>query len=345
MKMTITPLTLRTKHEFKIARGGNTNWQHLVVRLEHDGRTGLGEVAATAYYGESAATARAALAAWEPLLPTDPWEVEGFEARAGARLAQNRAAWCALDTALWDLRGQIAGLPLWKLWGLEREAMPLSSFTLGLADWETMEVKLSEAAPYPILKVKVGGADDLRTLARIRERTERPIRVDANAGWTRAEALAILPRLADLGVEFVEQPLDPADHEGLRWLCARSPLPIFVDESCHVASDVPRFAGSAAGVVVKLAKTGGPTEALRLFHTARAHGLGTMIGCMIESSLGITAAAHLGPLADTLDLDGHWLLAEDPFRGVGGEAGRLVLPERPGLGVVPREGVPAHQGG
>ena len=336
MKMSLTPLTLRTKHEFKIARGSNSSWEHLVVRLEHDGKVGLGEVAATAYYGETAATARAALAAWEPLLPTDPWDVEGFERRATGRLAWNRGAWNALDTALWDLRGQLAGLPLWRLWGLDPAAMPLSSFTLGLADWETMELKLSEAAHYPILKVKVGGADDLHTLARIRERTDRPIRVDANAGWSRAEALAILPRLADLGVEFVEQPLDPADHAGLRWLCARSPVPIFVDESCHVAADVPRVADHVAGVVVKLVKTGGPTEALRLFHTTRAHGLGTMIGCMIESSLGITAAAHLGPLADMLDLDGHWLLAEDPFVGVGGEFGRLTLPDRPGLGVVPR---------
>jgi L-alanine-DL-glutamate epimerase-like enolase superfamily enzyme len=334
--MSLAPLTLRTKHEFKIARGANRSWEHLVLRLEHDGRTGLGEVAATAYYGETADTARAALAAWEPLLPTDPWDIEGFEARATARLAWNRGAWNALDTALWDLRGQLAGLPLWKLWGLDPGKMPLSSFTLGLADWETMEVKLSEAAHYPILKIKVGGADDVGTLARIRERTDRPIRVDANAGWSRTTAVEILPRLADLGVEFVEQPLDPDDHDGLRWLCARSPLPIYVDESCHVASDVPRFADHVAGVVVKLVKTGGPTEALRLFHTTRAHGLGTMIGCMIESSLGITAAAHLGPLADTLDLDGHWLLAEDPFKGVGGESGRLTLPERPGLGVVPR---------
>ena len=338
MKMTITPLTLRTKHEFKIARGGNSSWEHLVVALEHDGRVGLGEVAATAYYGETAATARAALAAWEPLLPTDPWDLEGFERRATARLAWNRAAWSALDTALWDLRGQIAGLPLWKLWGLDPGAMPLSSFTLGLADWELMEVKLEEAARYPILKVKVGGADDVNTLRRIRERTDRTIRVDANAGWSRDQALRLLPPLADLGVEFVEQPLAPGDREGLAWLAARSPLPLYVDESCHTAEDVPGLADRVAGVVVKLAKTGGPTGAMRLVHTARAHGLGLMLGCMVESSLSITAAAHVGPLMDTLDLDGHWLLAEDPFEGVGGGDGRLVLPDRPGLGVIRRQG-------
>jgi L-alanine-DL-glutamate epimerase-like enolase superfamily enzyme len=338
MKMTVTPLELRTKHEFKISRGGNRSWEHLVVSLEHDGHVGRGEVSATAYYGETAATARAALAAWEPLLPTDPWDLEGFERRATARLAWNRAAWNALDTALWDLRGQAVGLPLWRLLGLDREAMPLSSFTLGLADWETMEIKLAEAARYPILKVKVGGADDVNTLRRIRDRTDRPIRVDANAGWTRDQAMRLLPALADLGVEFVEQPLAPDDLEGMLWLARRSPLPLWVDESCHVAADVAGLSDRVSGVVAKLVKTGGPSEALRLIHAARAHGLGLMLGCMIESSLGITAAAHLGPLFDTLDLDGHWLLATDPFEGVGGEDGRLVLSDRPGLGVIPRHG-------
>ena len=338
MKMTVSPLELRTRHEFRIARGGQKNWDHLLVTLEHDGLVGRGEVAATAYYGENAATARAALEAWAPLLPRDPWEGDAFERRAFAVLNGQRAAWNALDTALWDLRAQAAGVPLYKLWGIDPAAMPLSSFTLGLAEWEETARKLDEAKGYPILKIKVGGADDLRTVERIRERTTQGLRVDANAGWTRTQALRLLPALADLGVEFVEQPLDPDDLEGLAWLHRRSPLPLFVDESCHVASDVAKVHDRVSGVVVKLVKTGGPTEALRLIHAARAHGLSLMLGCMIESSLGITAAAHLGPLFDTLDLDGHWLLASDPFEGVGGGEGRLVLPDRPGLGVAPRPG-------
>lgn len=338
MKMTVTPLELKTRHEFKIARGGQKNWDHLVVTLEHDGLVGRGEVAATAYYGENAATARAALAAWEPLLPTDPWDGEAFERRALATLNGQRAAYCAVDTALWDLRGQLAGVPLWKLWGLDPEALPLSSFTLGLAEWEETARKLDEAKAYPILKIKVGGADDVRTVERIRERSDQVLRVDANAGWTRPQAARLLPALAALGVEFVEQPLAPDDLEGLAWLHRRSPLPLFVDEGCHLATDVARLCDRASGLVVKLAKTGGPTEALRLVHAARAHGLSLMLGCMIESSLGITAAAHLGPLFDTLDLDGHWLLASDPFEGVGGAEGRLTLPARPGLGAVPRQG-------
>ncbi len=338
MKLTVAPLTLSTRHEFRIARGGGRNWEHLVITLEHAGHIGYGEVAATAYYGENAATAAAALAAWAPLLPSDPWEHEAFERRAFAVLRGQRAAWNALDTALWDLRGQLAGVPLWKLWGLDPATLPLSSFTLGLADWETTARKLDEAKAYPILKVKVGGADDLGTVRRIRERTSQVIRVDANGGWTRDQALRLLPALAELGVEFVEQPLAPQDRSGLRWLHARSPLPLYVDEGCHVAADVAGLADRAAGVVVKLVKTGGPSEALRLIHAARAHGLSLMLGCMVESSIGITAAAHLGPLFDTLDLDGHWLLAVDPFEGVGGGEGRLTLPDRPGLGVVPRQG-------
>jgi L-alanine-DL-glutamate epimerase-like enolase superfamily enzyme len=339
MKMTVTELELTTRHEFKIARGGQKNWDHLLVTLEHDGMTGRGEVAATAYYGENAATARAALEAWANDLPGDPWDAEAFERRALTRLNGQRAALSAVDCALWDLRAQAAGVPVWKLLGLEREAMPLSSFTLGLASWEVMEKKLDEARGYPILKVKVGGADDIGVLRRIRERApDRRLRVDANAGWSREQALALLPALADLGVEFVEQPLAPEDLAGLAWLHARSPLPLYVDEGCHLASDVAALADRVSGVVVKLAKTGGITEALRLVHAARAHGLSLMLGCMVESSLGITAAAHLGPLFDTLDLDGHWLLARDPFDGVGGGEGRLTLPDRPGLGVLPRQG-------
>jgi L-alanine-DL-glutamate epimerase-like enolase superfamily enzyme len=339
MKMTVEEIELTTRHEFKIARGGQKNWEHLIVTLEHGGRTGRGEVAATAYYGETADTARAALAAWQPLLPDDPWDAEAFERRAFARVNGQRAAWNAVDTALWDLRGQEAGQPLWKLWGLERAALPESSFTLGLAAPEVMEKKIDEAMGYPILKVMVGGADDLGVVRRIRERAPgKRLRVDANAGWSRERALELLPALADLGVEFVEQPLAPEDLEGLAWLHARSPLPLYVDEGCHLASDVARLFDRCSGVVVKLVKTGGPTEALRLIHAARAHGLSLMLGCMVESSLGITAAAHLGPLFDTLDLDGHWLLARDPFDGVGGGEGRLTLPDRPGLGVLPRQG-------
>src|SRR5262249_20858084 len=176
----------------------------------------------------------------------------------------------------------------------------------------------------------------LETLRRIRQRTDQRITVDANSGWTREQAVALIPELARLRVEFVEQPLAPEDLEGLRWVHERSELPVYADESACVSSDVFRLAGAVDGINLKLAKTGGIGEALRVIATARACGLAVMIGCMIESSLGITSAAHLAPLVDHLDLDGHWLLARDPFEGVGGGAGGLLLRSTPGMGVAPR---------
>jgi L-alanine-DL-glutamate epimerase-like enolase superfamily enzyme len=339
MKVRWQPLELHTKHEFRISRGGSALFQNLAVEIEHQGRVGRGEVAAASYHGETRATAERALAAWAPLVGEDPWARDAILARCQAALPGNRAALSGLECALLDLCAQEAGQPLWRLLGVDPARMPLSSLTLGLADWPTMERKLEEAREFPILKVKVGGDDDLETVRRVRARSRQRITVDANAGWTREGAVALLPALADLGVEFVEQPLPADDVEGFRWLHERSPLPLYVDESVRVSADLPRFLGGVDGVNVKLAKTGGIGEALRVIATARACGLAVMIGCMIETSLGITSAAHIAPLVDHLDLDGHWLLAEDPFQGVGGGAGRLVLPATPGLGVAPRPGV------
>jgi L-alanine-DL-glutamate epimerase-like enolase superfamily enzyme len=337
MRVRWAPLELVTRHEFRISRGGSALFQNLAVEIEHGGRVGRGEVAAASYHGETRATAEQALGLWAPLVGDDPWARDAIVARCQAALPGNRAALSGLECALWDLCAQEAGLPLWRLLGVDPARMPLSSLTLGLADWPTMERKLEEARDFPILKLKVGGDDDLETVRRVRARSRQRITVDANAGWTREKAVELLPALAELGVEFVEQPLPADDVEGFRW-----PLPLYVDESVGVSADLPPFLGGVDGVNVKLAKSGGIAEALRIIATARACGLAVMIGCMIETSLGITSAAHIAPLVDHLDLDGHWLLAEDPFQGVGGGAGRLVLPGTPGLGVSPRPGgVPA----
>lgn len=336
MKLHWTPLELSTKHEFRISRGGSALFQNLLVEIEHGGRIGRGEVAAARYHGETRETAERALAAWAPLVGDDPWAREAVVRRCQEALPGNRAALSGLECALWDLCAQEAGQPLWKLLGLDPARMPLSSLTLGLADWATMERKLEEAKEFPILKIKVGGADDVDLVRRLRERSSQRLTVDANSGWTREEAAERIPALADLGVELIEQPLAADDLDGLRQLKRGSPLPIYLDESICVRSDVVRFQGAMDGVNLKLAKTGGIAEALAVIATARASGLAVMIGCMIETSLGITSAAHIAPLVDHLDLDGHWLLAEDPFVGIGGGAGRLVLPDSPGLGVIPR---------
>lgn len=336
MKLTFRPLELATRHEFRISRGGRALFQNLVVEIEHRGRVGRGEVSTASYHGETAETAAAALAAWAPLVGDDPWAREDVVARCQEARPGNRAALSGLECALWDLCGQEAGQPVWRLLGLDAARVPLSSLTLGLADWPTMERKLEEARDFPILKLKVGMDDDVEMVRKVRARTSQRLVVDANSGWTLEQALERIPPLADLGVEFVEQPLPADDLEGFLRLRERSSLPIYADESVCVSADVLRFQDGIDGVNLKIAKSGGLAEGLRVIACARAAGLAVMIGCMIETSLGITSAAHLAPLVDHLDLDGHWLLAQDPFEGVGGGAGRIVLPTVPGLGVEPR---------
>jgi L-alanine-DL-glutamate epimerase-like enolase superfamily enzyme len=246
------------------------------------------------------------------------------------------AAEAAVDMALHDLAGQRLGVPVYALLGLDPRRAPETSFTIGLDTPEVVVQKVREAAAYPILKVKVGTDDDRAVLEAVRDTTRQRLRVDANEGWTPSGAEERLRWLASLGVEMVEQPLPASMLEETRALRRRSPLPFFADESVHRAQDVPRLAGAFDGVNVKLMKCGGLGEALRVIAVARACGLQVMLGCMIESSLGITAAAHLSPLADTADLDGNLLLEEDPFVGATVREGRLVLPEAPGLGVRPR---------
>ena len=328
-------ITLKTKHPFTIARGGSSDYRVVWVRVTAaDGTEGWGEADPSSYYGETADTVLAALPRLAPLLPDDPFDLEDAERRlAAAAPTQSGAVRAALSAALHDLVGKRLGQPLWRLWGLSRSRIPVSSFTIGLDTPERMQAKVREAAPYPVLKIKLGTDRDEAILETIRAATTKPLRVDANAGWSRERALAMLPVLKDYGVEFLEQPLAPDDLDGLAALKRRAVLPIVVDESCIVAADIPRVAGSVDGINIKLAKCGSLREALRMIAAARAHGLLVMVGCMIETSLGITAAAHFTPLVDAADLDGAALTANDPFVGASIDGGRISLPELPGLGV------------
>src|SRR5712692_235056 len=253
--------------------------------------------------------------------------------RSSQLVPKNGAARAALSAALHDLVGKQLGQPVWRLWGLDPARAPRSSFTIGLDTPEKMRQKVFEASSYPILKIKLGTDRDEVILKTVRDATDKPLRVDANAGWTRERALQMLPLLKEQGVEFVEQPLPPDDLEGLAALRRRGILPVVVDESCIVASDIPRLSGVVDGINIKLAKCGSLREALRMIATARAHGMLVMVGCMIETSLGITAAAHFTPLVDAADLDGAALSANDPFVGATIEGGQIRLPTGPGLGV------------
>ncbi len=328
------PLEIVPAHPFRIARSEHVKYDHWLVRIEHDGLEGLGEAAPSRRYGETAATAAAALDELGPLLGDDPYALEAIERRWNGSLWENASAKAALSMALHDLLGKLHGIPLYKWYGLELSRIPPTSFTIGIDTLEAMRRKVEEAAPYPILKIKMGFEGDVEALERIRGLTDKPIRVDANEGWDRARALATLPVLEDLGVELLEQPLPADDREGLALVSAASGIPVVADEACRTSADLAGLLGVVDVVNVKLAKCGSILEAVRLMTAARALHFQVFLGCMVESSLGIAAAAHLAPLADYVDLDGHLLLADDPFRGLRFEDGRVLPdPEAPGLGV------------
>ncbi len=328
------PLDLLTRHPFLIARGGQAQHRTIWVRLrDQDGAEGWGEAAATTYYGETPETVLAAFAAYVPHLPDDPADLEAAERALAGALGDNPSARAALSSALHDLVGKRLGVPLWKLWGLNPGTAPASTFTIGLDSPDKMRAKVIEAGEYPILKVKLGTHRDDEILRAIRSVTEKELRVDANAGWTRKRAIAMLPVLQEFGVTVLEQPLPPHDLDGLAAVTRASAIPVIADESCLVATDIPRLAGAVDGINIKLAKCGSLREALRMIAVARAHGMIVMLGCMIESSIGITAAAHFTPLVDLVDLDGAALLSNDPFTGATIDGGRVTLPTGPGLGV------------
>jgi L-Ala-D/L-Glu epimerase len=235
--------------------------------------------------------------------------------------------------ALYDIVGKILGVPLYKLLGLNPARTPHTSFTIGIDSPEQMAKKALAARDYPILKIKVGTKHDLDILKAIRDVSNAVIRVDANTAWTPKEAIKSINALAPYNIEFVEQPVAANDWAGLKLIRENVPVPIIADESCVTVEDIPRIAGCVDGINIKLMNCGGVRHALKMIDVARAHNLRVMLGCMIESSLAITAAAHLTPLVDYADLDGHLLINDDPYVGVSVEKGKLVLPDTPGLGV------------
>lgn len=334
MKLRTEIFELHLRHAFRLSRGVSDSRRNLLVEIEEGGFVGLGEAAPIARYGQDVDSAARAVAVMGERLG-DPRHFADAARRAA--VTGESAAEAALDIAFHDLAGRRLGAPLYELWGLDPRATPATSFTIGLDTPERVVEKVAEAGEFEILKIKLGSPDDRAIVEAVRQVTDRPLRVDANEGWSFEEALTNLGWLAELGVEMVEQPLPAAEIEASRELRKRSPLPIWADESVHRSGDLPRLASAFDGINLKLMKCGGLSEARAMIATARAHGLGVMLGCMIESSLGITAAAHLSPLVDAADLDGNLLVTDDPFRGVRVVGGRLILPEGPGLGVERRE--------
>jgi L-alanine-DL-glutamate epimerase-like enolase superfamily enzyme len=329
VQLTTRTVSLALAEEFGIARGSRTQQDVVQVELEHDGLVGRGEAAPVYYRGETPATASAFLASVE--LTDDPFAIE--ENLAG--LDGDAAGRSALDSALHDWVGRRLGVPVWRLLGLSRRA-PVTSYTLGIDTLDRTRDRARRAAGFGALKVKVGGGEDLARLEAIRAESGAAIRVDANEGWTLEAARSLVPALVELGVELIEQPFPAEDLDSFRALRELSPRPpVIVDEGCQDLGDVAPAAGYADGINVKLAKSGGLREALRMVHAARALGLRVMIGCMVESQLGGAPAAQIASLADWVDLDGHLLLADEPFRGLQLEEGRVLPSHGPGLGVEP----------
>ena len=322
-------LTVHTKRTFAIARSAADAFERVVFEIEEEGHVGRGEAAPTGRYGQDAAGAAEALASVEV---RDPWDIEGT-LRLNEHLPP--ASLSALDSALHDLAAKRLDVPVYRLLGLGIPS-PVSAYTLGIADRELTVADAESLEGYPILKVKLGGWEDVETLLAVRENSDAELWVDANEAFSPEEAVELARELRGV-VGMIEQPVPASAGPGAlrRVTEAADPVPVISDEGAVDARDVPKLAGCVTGVNVKLAKCGGIRGATAMVHAARAHGMKVMLGCMVETSLGISAATHVSGLFDFLDLDGAMLLADDPFKGPAYENGRIKLPDAPGLGAEP----------
>ena len=330
MKASARIESLPLEEPFVIARDTTTQAEVAWVEIEHEGERGYGEAAPIDRYEESAESALGYVEDVGDSLEDDPFAFDEIFARLPER---EYAARAAIDAALHDLCGKLTDLPVWRFLGLRR-AGPPTSWTIGLGSPDEMARKAEQVTDFQSLKLKLGGRDgrDVERVQAVHSVWSGPLRVDVNEYWTLDEALDSIPQLAELGVDYVEQPLPAGDPAGAE-LKRRSPLPIFVDEDCHTLGDVAGCIERAHGINIKLAKSGGIREAIRMAHTARGLGLGVMLGCMVESGLGIAAGASIASLCDHVDLDGNKLIAEDPWPGVQLVGGVQLPSSSPGLGV------------
>jgi len=337
MILRFQPHTLELKHTFTVATNSRTSTPAVIVEVEADGVVGYGEAAMPPYLGESHASATAFLQQVDLGKFADPFQRETILPAIDALAAGNTAAKAAVDIALHDWIGKKLGAPWYRIWGLDPQKAPVTSFTIGIDTPEIVRQKTREASAFKILKVKLGRDTDRQMIETIREMTDTPITVDANQGWSdREEALRMIEWLAPRGVLFVEQPMPKAQLADTAWLRERSPLPLIADESVQRLADVTRAQGVFDGINIKLMKCTGLHEAHKMVTLARALGLKVMLGCMTETSCAISAAAQLAPLVDWADLDGALLIKNDPFDGAKIVDGKVVPTDRPGIGTVRR---------
>jgi L-alanine-DL-glutamate epimerase-like enolase superfamily enzyme len=328
------PYDLHMKHVFTVAEGSRSTTPVMLTELEFDGIIGYGEASMPPYLGESHETAASFLSKVDVSQFESPFLMEDILAYVDKLVAGNYAAKASVDIALHDLTGKIMKQPWYKIWGLNREKTPNTSFTIGIDKPDVVRIKVKEAAPYKILKVKLGQGNDKEMIETVRSETDKPICVDVNQGWTdRVMALEMAHWLKDKGVVFIEQPMSKTSTDDTAWLTQNSPLPIIADEAFQTIEDFKKVQGVYSGVNIKLMKCGGLRSAYVMIKMARALGMKVMIGCMTETSCAVTAAAQLSPLVDWADLDGNLLIDNDLFKGILIKNGKIVLPDTTGIGI------------
>lgn len=337
LQLSFRPVLLELRHPFRLATGMRTHTNDVLTEIRLGGLTGCGEAAMPPYYGENHDTAAAFLSKAKEVLQHygADFSIAEIMAKIDALAPGNHAAKASVDIALHDLQGKMENRPVWQRYGVNPETMPPTSFTLGIDTPEMLREKMAESAGFPVIKVKLGSDDDRAIIRTVREASDKPIYADANQGWkNREEALDLIHWLAGQNVLLVEQPIPKDDLAAAAWLAERSPLPLIADESFQRLADLDRVAGSFHGVNVKLMKCTGLCEGFRAVRAAREKGMKIMIGCMTETSCGILAAAALAPLCDFADIDGCWLIRNNPFEMPALADGKIRLSARPGLGLI-----------
>lgn len=336
LKLTWKPNELTLRHAFNLARYSRTTTPDVLVQLEYDGIIGYGEASMPPYLGESIDSVCSFLSKLDLSQFNDPFRIEDILSYVDGVAENNRAAKASVDIALHDLLGKIMGQPWYKIWGLNPEKTPYTSFTIGIDKPDVVRKKVEETAPYKVIKVKMGLDNDKELVEIIRSMTDKPICVDANQGWTDKEkALEMVNWLNERNCLFIEQPFDKKMIDETAWLRERSPLPLIADEFCQRLPDVMRAYQAYDGINIKLMKSTGLHEGYKMAVLAKSLGMKVMIGCMTETSCAVSAAAQLAPLADWVDLDGNLLIANDSFDGVKVVDGKITLEDRPGIGVTP----------
>lgn len=335
LNLSFEPYELKLRHAFNLARSQRTTTPGVQVQIEYDGIVGYGEASMPPYLGENVESVTKFLSSLDLSHINDPFAMEEIHEYMDSVADANRAAKASVDIALHDLTGKIMGQPWYKIWGLNPEKAPNTSFTISYdADPAEMKAKIDETAPFKVVKVKMGVGHDKETVEALRKHSDVAICVDANQGWTnKEEALAMCEWLADRNCLFVEQPMPKEMIEETAWVRDRSPLPLIADEFMQRLPDVVRASQAYDGINIKLMKSTGMHEAYKMATLARSLGMKVMLGCMTETSCAVTAAAQLSPLVDWADLDGNLLIANDRFDGIKIVDGKVIIPDRPGIGV------------